>query len=84
MRYVSLSLTGLISAWRRGEASSAILAKPLADCVTVLCVEQRRSRHFKVCGILKGHATFKQIGLTSVVYAGGAPFARVVVLSLLF
>ena len=35
MRCVSLTLTGLVSAWRRGEALSAILAKPLSDCVTV-------------------------------------------------
>ena len=31
MRCVSFTLTGLFSAWRRGEASSAILTKPLFD-----------------------------------------------------
>ena len=40
MRCVSLTLTGLISAWRRGEAPSEILAKPLSDCVTALCLRQ--------------------------------------------
>ena len=50
---VFLTLTGLISAWRRGEASSAILAKPLSDYVTVLCLRQCKSRHLKVCEILK-------------------------------
>ena len=40
MRFVSLTSTGLISAWRRGEASSAILAKSLSDCVNVLCPGQ--------------------------------------------
>ena len=53
MRCVSLTLTGLISAWRRGEASSAILAKPLSDYVAVLCLRQCKSRHLKVCEILK-------------------------------
>ena len=37
-RCVSLTLTGLVSAWRRGEAPWEILAKPLSDCVTVLCL----------------------------------------------
>ena len=53
MRCVFLTLTGLISAWQRGEASSAILAKPLSDCVTVLCLGQCKSRHLDVWGILK-------------------------------
>ena len=61
MRDVSLTLTGLISAWRRGEASSAILAKPLSDCVTVLCLGQRKSRQVKVCGILKRTCYFLNI-----------------------
>ena len=51
MRCVSLTLTGLISAWR--EAPSAILAKPLSDYVTVLCLRQCKSRHSKVCEIWK-------------------------------
>ena len=51
--YPSLTLTGLISAWRRGKASSAILSKPLTYCVTVLCLGQCKSRHCKVCGIMK-------------------------------
>ena len=52
-RGVSLTFTWLISAWRRGEASSAILAKPLSDCVTVLYPGQCKSRHLNVWGILK-------------------------------
>ena len=48
-RRVSLTLTGLVSAWRRGEAPSAILAKPLSDCVTVFCLRQCKSRHLNVC-----------------------------------
>ena len=51
MRCVSLSLTGLASAWRRGEAPSAILAKPLSDCVTVFSLSQCKSRHLNVCEI---------------------------------
>ena len=42
MRCVSLTLTGLVSAWQRGEAPSAILAKSLSDCVTVFCLKQCR------------------------------------------
>ena len=53
MRCVSLTLTGLVSAWRREEAPSAILAKPLSDCVTVFCLRRCKSRHFHVCEILK-------------------------------
>ena len=48
-----LDLNWTISAWRRGKASSAILAKPLSDCVTFLCLGQCMSRHLRVCGILK-------------------------------
>ena len=62
MRCVSLTLTRLVSVWRGGEGPSAILAKPLSDCVTALCLMQCRSRHLKVCEILKKiHAIFKQI-----------------------
>ena len=52
-RCVVLTLRRLISTWRRGDACSAILAKPLADFVTVLCLGQCKSRHLKVCIILK-------------------------------
>ena len=62
MRCVFLTLTGLVSAWRRGETLLAILAKPLSDCVTVFCLRQCKSSHLKVCEILKKiHAIFKQI-----------------------
>ena len=62
MRCLSLILTGLISAWRRGEAPSAMLAKPLSDYVSVLCLRQCKSRHLKVCEILKKiHAIVKEI-----------------------
>ena len=57
--YVSLTLTGLFSAWGRGEASSAILAKSLSDYVTVLCLGQCISRHLRVCGILKRTCYFQ-------------------------
>ena len=53
MRCVSLTLTGLVSAWRRGEAPLAILAKPLSDCVTLFCLRQCKSRHLNVCEIKK-------------------------------
>ena len=46
VRCVSLTLSGLISAWRRGEA-------PSADYVTVLCVRQCKARHLRICEILK-------------------------------
>ena len=59
MRCVSLTLTGLISAWRRGEASLTILAKSLSDFVTVLCLGQCKSRHLKVCGIMKRTCYFQ-------------------------
>ena len=59
MRCVFLTLTGLVSAWRRGETPSAILAKPLSDCVTVLCLRQWKSRHLKVCEILKKKCHFQ-------------------------
>ena len=58
MRCVPLTLTGLVSAWRRGEAPSAILAKPLSDCVTVSCLRQCKSRHLNVCEILKKYMLF--------------------------
>ena len=62
MRCVSLTLTGLVSAWRRGETPSAILAKPLSDCATALCLRQCKSRHLNVFEISKKiHAIFKQI-----------------------
>ena len=56
---MSLTLTGLISAWRRGEVFSVILAKPLSDCVTVHCLGQCKSRHSEVCGILKRVCNFQ-------------------------
>ena len=59
MRCVSLTLTGLFSAWGLGEASSAILTKPLSDCVTVLCLGQCKPRHLRVCGILKRTCYFQ-------------------------
>ena len=55
----SLTFTGLISVWRRGEAFSAILAKPLLDCVTVLCLGKCKSRHWKVFGIMKRTCYFQ-------------------------
>ena len=58
MRCVSLTLTGLVSAWRRREAPSTILVKPLSDCVTVFCLRQCKSRHLNVCEILKKHMQF--------------------------
>ena len=59
MRCVSLTLTGLVSAWRRGEAPWAILAKSLSDCVTVFCLRQCKSRHLNVCEILKNTCYFQ-------------------------
>ena len=35
------------------KTSSAILAKPLPDSATVLCLGQCNSRHLKFCGIMK-------------------------------
>ena len=58
-RCVSLTLTGLVSAWRRGEAPSAILAKPLSDGVTVFCVRQCKSSHLNVCEIWKNTCYFQ-------------------------
>ena len=58
MRSVSLTLTGLVSAWRRGEAPSTTLAKPLSDCVTVFYLRQCKSRHLKFCEILKKYLLF--------------------------
>ena len=66
MRCVSLTLTGLISAWGRGEASSAILAKSLSDCVTVFCLGQCKSRHLKVCGIVKRTCYFQTNGVSYI------------------
>ena len=66
MRCVSLTLTGLISAWRRREASSGILAKSLSDCVTVLCLAQCKSRHLKVCGIMKRPCYFQTNGISFI------------------
>ena len=77
MRCVSLTLTGLISAWRRGEASSANLAKSLSDCVTVFVCGNANQGIWKFVEVWKGHATFKQMGYltfltwTFVVYAVG-------------
>ena len=90
MRCVSLTLTGLISAWRRGEASSAILAKSLSDSVTVLCLSNANHAIWKFVESWKGHATFKMEYLTFltgtfVLYpvgdANSTPIPRVVVLS---
>ena len=58
MRCVSLTLTGLVSAWRRGEAPSSILAKPLSECVTLFCLRQCKSTHLNVCEILKKYMLF--------------------------
>ena len=58
MRCVSLTLTGLVSAWRRGEASSAILAKPLSDYVSVFHLRQCKLKHLNVCEILKKYMLF--------------------------
>ena len=66
MRCVSLTLSGLISAWRRGEASSAILAESLSDCVTVLCLWQCKSRHLKVCGIFQWTCYFQTNGISYI------------------
>ena len=91
MRCVSLTLTGLVSAWRRGEAPSAVLVKPLSDCVTVLCLRQCKSRHLKVCEILKEiHAIFKQMEYLAflfevcIVIMWVTPGTRVVVVSFFF
>ena len=67
MSCVSLTLTGLISAWRRGEASSAILAKSLSDCVTVVCLGKYKSRHLKVCGIMKRAFYFQTNGISYII-----------------
>ena len=56
---VSLNSTGLFSAWQRGETSSAILAKPFSDCVTVLCIRQCKSRHLRICESLKRTCYFQ-------------------------
>ena len=58
MRCVSLTLTELVSAWRWEEAPSAILAKPLSDCVTVFCLRQCKSRYLNVCEIFKRYMLF--------------------------
>ena len=68
---VSLTLTGLVSAWRRGEAPSTILAKPLSDCVTVLCMRQCKSRHLKVCKILKKNTSYFQTNWMSCILNWG-------------
>ena len=77
----------LISAWRRGQAPSAILAKPLSDCVTVFCLRQCKSRHFeRLRNFGKIHAIFKQIEYLAfltevcVVMLWVTPAPRVVVL----
>ena len=71
MRCVSsLTLTGLISARRRGQTSSAILAKSLSDCVTVLCLGQCKSRRFKVCGIMKRTCYFQTNGISYILNWG--------------
>ena len=91
MRCVSLTLTGLVSAWRRGEAPSAILAKPLSDCVTLFCLRQCKWRHLNVCEIKKRiHAIFKQIEYLAfltevcVVMLWVTPVTRVVVVRFFF
>ena len=61
-----LDLNRTISAWRRGEASSAILAKSLSDCVTVLCLGQCKSRYLKVCEIMKRTCYFQTNGISYI------------------
>ena len=68
MRCVSLTLTRLISAWRRGKTSSAIVAKSLSDCVTVFCLWQCKSRHLKVCGIMKRTCYFQTKEISYILY----------------
>ena len=65
MRSVPLTLTGPVSAWRRGEAPSTILAKPLSECVTVFCLGQCKSRHLNVYEILKKYICYFQINWIS-------------------
>ena len=74
MRCVSLTLTGLISAWRRGEASSEILAKPLSDYVTVLYPRQCKSRHLKVCEILEKNTCYCQTNWITCILDWGVHF----------
>ena len=66
-----VSLTKLVSAWWRGEAPSAILAKPLSDCVTVFCLRQCKSRHLNVCEILKRKYMLCQINWMSCILNWG-------------
>ena len=86
---VSLTLTRLVSAWRRG-APSAILAKPLSDCVTLFCLRQFKSRRLNVCEIEKKKNIFKQIEYLAfltevcVVMLWVAPATRVVVVRFFF
>ena len=70
MRSVSLTLTGLVSAWWRGEAPSAILAKPLLDCVTVFCLRQCKSWYLKVCEIWKNTGYFQTNWISCIINRG--------------
>ena len=54
-----LDLNWLILAWGRGEASSAILAKSLSDCVTVHCLGKFKSEDLRVCGIMERTCYFQ-------------------------
>ena len=59
MRCVSLISTGLVSAWRREEAPWAILAEPVTDCVTVLCLRQWKQGIWKFVKFLKNTCYFQ-------------------------
>ena len=63
MRYSSLTLTGLILAWRRGDPSLAILAKSFSDYDRVIRLGQCKSWPLKVCGIEKRTCYSKQIDI---------------------
>ena len=67
----SLTLTGLVSAWRRREAPSAILAKPLSDCVTVFCLRQCKIKAFERLWNLEKNACYFQINWISCILNWG-------------
>ena len=54
-----LDLNWTIFSMAMRETSTAISTKPLSDCVTVLCLGQCKSRHLRVCGILKRTCYFQ-------------------------
>ena len=74
MRCVSLTLTGLISAWRRGEASSTSPCQIVS--LSFVCGNANQGI-WKFVELWNGHATFKQMEYptfltgTFVVYAVG-------------